>query len=216
MVGAGGVPTKSKGHSLNTNKASATTTNAHCEPKQCDQAAHRDWGHVVHAAVSLIDQCEQFVKDVPASVYATESVVMPGGTVGKHLRHLVDHYEAIIRAMGCAGTSDEVVDYDHREREVPMENSREDALRGLESLRTKVNNLRDHQPHRAMQVRVMISGAGHEATLMSSLARELAFATHHGVHHQAMMRAIAGEFGVEAAQDFGKAPSTINHESAKR
>ena len=204
---------EAKGHSLNTHKASATSANAHIESKQCDVLALQQWGHVLHAAVALIDQCEQFVKDVPAAVYATESVVMPGGTVGKHLRHLVDHYEAIVRA---AGTADEVIDYDHRERDVPMESSRDHALLGLQSLRVRVKTLRDVHPQRSVQVRVMVSGAGDEATLVSSLARELAFATHHGVHHQAMMRAIAGEFGVEAALDFGKAPSTINHETSVR
>lgn len=163
--------------------------------------------------MTLIDQCEHFVKDVPAAVYATESMVMPGGTVGKHLRHLVDHYEAIARVATAA---DEVVDYDHRERDVPMENSRDEALRGLSNLRTRVQSMRALPPARLIQVRVMVTGSGHEATLTSSLARELAFATHHGVHHQAMMRAIAGEFGVEAAPDFGKAPSTINHEVMKK
>lgn len=69
--------------------------------------------------------------------------------------------------------------------------------------------------HAPVRVRVMVSGDGAETELVSSLARELAFATHHAVHHQAMMRAIAGEFGVEASSDFGKAPSTINHEVVK-
>lgn len=207
---------------MNTRKASEiphTSTNLESKPgsksvQDSTSCADQEWASVVHAAINLIEQCEQFVKDVPAPVYATESMVMPGGTVGKHLRHLADHYEAIVRAT--VSTSEEVVNYDHRERDVPMESSREDALRGLESLRVRVKSLRDLQPNRLMQVRVMVSGAGHEATLTTSLARELAFATHHGVHHQAMMKAIAGEFGVEAATEFGKAPSTMNHEAAKR
>ncbi len=214
---------------MNTRKASAIPhSNTHLEPNPepkpdgksgrstaaCADSPCQEWASVVNAAINLIDQCEQFVKEVPAPVYATESMVMPGGTVGKHLRHLVDHYEAIVRA--AASACEEVVDYDHRERDVPMESSRDEALRGIDALRTNVRQLVDHQATRPVRVRVMVSSAGHEATLTSSLARELAFATHHGVHHQAMMKTIAGEFGVEASPDFGKAPSTLNHEVAKR
>jgi uncharacterized damage-inducible protein DinB len=62
----------------------------------------------------------------------------------------------------------------------------------------------------------MVAGDGSCATLSTTIGRELAFATHHGVHHQAMMRAIAGEFGVDVSPTFGKAPSTINHELSTR
>jgi hypothetical protein len=51
--------------------------------------------------------------------------------------------------------------------------------------------------------------------LVSTLGRELAFATHHAVHHQAMMKAIAFEFGVEVEECFGKAPATVNAERTR-
>ena len=47
------------------------------------------------------------------------------------------------------------------------------------------------------------------------LGRELAFAAHHGVHHNAMINAICAELGVATPHGFGKAPSTINHECDK-
>jgi hypothetical protein len=62
----------------------------------------------------------------------------------------------------------------------------------------------------------MLSGDGHEAELESTLGRELVFATHHAIHHHAMMSAIASEFGIKVGPDFGKAPSTINHERCGR
>ncbi len=166
---------------------------------------------VVDAARVLLSQCVTFVGDVPDSVYTAESQVMPGGTVGKHLRHVVDHYSAILR-----GRRDQsVIDYDRREREVPMENCRDSARRTLTGVAEEIASLAERDMHAPVRVRVMVSGDGAETELVSSLARELAFATHHAVHHQAMMRAIAGEFGVEASLDFGKAPSTINHEVVK-
>lgn len=166
---------------------------------------------VVDAARVLLAQCVTFVGDVPDAVYTAESQVMPGGTVGKHLRHVVDHYGAILRGR----RDDSVIDYDHRERDVPMENCRDSARRTLTRVAGEIAALVERDMHAPVRVRVMVSGDGAETELSSSLARELAFATHHAVHHQAMMRAIAGEFGVEASADFGKAPSTINHEAVK-
>ena len=61
-------------------------------------------------------------------------------------------------------------------------------------------------------VRVMVSAEGAEASLGSTLARELAFAVHHAVHHNAMIASIAGELGIACPAGFGKAPSTANHE----
>jgi hypothetical protein len=58
----------------------------------------------------------------------------------------------------------------------------------------------------------MLSGEGDEAELTSTFAREVAFATHHAIHHNAMIAAIAASFGVTIPAGFGKAPSTVNHE----
>lgn len=172
-----------------------------------------DWLNVLHAADTLLNQCESLVADLSDVVYTSESTVLPGGTVGKHLRHLVDHYHAIVSASG----NTQPIDYDHRLRDVPMELDRAHALRTLASLRRALVDLKPLGHAAPVTVRVMVTGDGTCATLGTTLGRELAFATHHGVHHQAMMRAIVGEFGVEITSDFGKAPSTIHHElSTKR
>ncbi|HZW10107.1 MAG TPA: hypothetical protein VFF69_09410, partial [Phycisphaerales bacterium] len=78
-------------------------------------------------------------------------------------------------------------------------------------LRTGVAGLRGAAGE-PVTIRVMLSEDGEEALLESTVAREVAFATHHGVHHVAMMKAIAGEMGIELAADAGKAASTIQYE----
>lgn len=158
----------------------------------------------------MLEQCETFVREVPGNVYASESQVLPGGTVGKHLRHVLDHYAAIVEPDVLRGVQE--VDYDHRDRDTPMETDRDAAIARVAALRERVAGLGRVSEATGLRVRVMVTGDGGEAVLGSTLARELAFATHHAVHHQAMMKAIAGEFGVEAGPEFGKAPSTINHE----
>ena len=163
-------------------------------------------GDVLGAAGALLDQCEIVVDAVGDADYAALSVVMQGGTIGKHLRHTLDHYAAIVGREG-----DEPIDYDHRERGVPIENDRAAARECIASLRAGIERLGGTGGDEVW-IRVMVSGDGREAVLRSTVAREVAFATHHGVHHVAMMKAIAREHGVSLDADVGKAPSTINYE----
>jgi hypothetical protein len=106
----------------------------------------------------------------------------------------------------------EVIDYDHRKRNTPIEGDKFLALDAIDELRIRLAGAASEGLCRPVVVRVMIDGEGSEVELASTLGRELAFATHHAVHHQAMMKAIAQEFGVEAEEGFGKAPSTVHAE----
>ncbi|MDX2147142.1 MAG: hypothetical protein SFZ23_06430 [Planctomycetota bacterium] len=165
-------------------------------------------GHLLQAADHLLCQCAGLIELIPDRVYATESRTIRGGTIGKHVRHVLDHYSAILTSLAdqCP------IDYDHRERGLSMEASREAAMEAIRETRSRIESLGSGTLAQRVRVRVMVSGDGSEVELDSTIGRELAFATHHAVHHQAMMKAMAAEFGVELSSEFGKAPSTINFE----
>lgn len=156
---------------------------------------------------ALIEQCERFVGALPAGVYSKPCAEFFGGTIGQHVRHAMDHFAAPVHE-GSAG----VIDYDHRERGTTVETDPRAAAAELRSLRRQFEQLDERAAARAVRVRVMLSGDGREVELVSTLARELAFAAHHAVHHHAMIAAIAQRHGVTPPAEFGKAPSTINHE----
>lgn len=159
------------------------------------------------AAIALLDQCSGFVRNASGPAYISESRVLKGGTIGKHLRHSLDHFRAALDGA----TFGTVVEYDRRERNVPMETDPAAALAAIESIRGRLCELGAESLATPIRVRVMLTGDGAEAELGSTLGRELAFATHHAVHHNAMLGAIAAEFGIQTGAEFGKAPSTINH-----
>lgn len=166
---------------------------------------------VAAAASAILGQCALFIGALPESVYARDSLALKGGTIGKHIRHTVDHFSA---ALACLD-SGEPIDYDNRVREVPMETSPALALDAIGSIRARLDALDGPAIGCPVKIRVMLAGDGTEATLDSSLGRELHFALHHAVHHHAMLKAIAGEFGVEVPAEFGLAPSTINYERSR-
>ncbi|TVQ63274.1 MAG: hypothetical protein EA378_03030 [Phycisphaerales bacterium] len=162
---------------------------------------------VALAAASTLAQCGALVRSASPEAYGAPSAILPGGTIGKHVRHTVDHYRAIVdREAGAC------IDYDRRERDVPMETEREAAIAEIEQLVGVVRGLDGAALAAPVRVRVMLTGDGGEAELESTVGREIAFAAHHAVHHQAMLRAIAVEHGVEAPAGFGKAPSTMEYE----
>jgi len=49
----------------------------------------------------------------------------------------------------------------------------------------------------------------------STVAREVAFAGHHALHHLAMMKIIANGYALDLPDSFGKAPSTTRFEATK-
>lgn len=163
---------------------------------------------VVAAADHILGQCADLVARTNAEMFSGPSRVLPGGTIGKHLRHIMDHFAAAAEAAST-GIS---IDYDHRERNVPMERDPRVAMDAIAAVRARLRDAAGKPMNTPVTVRVMLSGSGEEADLRSSAAREIFFAMHHAVHHQAMMRAIAAEFGVDMDVDFGKAPSTLNYE----
>ncbi len=162
---------------------------------------------LLRAADALLAQCAELVGAVGDAAYVRASGVLAGGTIGRHLRHTLDHYSAIL-ADAVGGRP---IDYDHRLRGVPIETDRAAAAEEIRTVRTALAGLRGVAAE-PVRIRVMLSGDGAEAVLASTVAREIAFATHHGVHHVAMMRAIAAECGLAVGAEVGKAPSTIHFE----
>lgn len=167
---------------------------------------------VVAAADHVLGQCADLIGRISDETFSSPSRVLPGGSIGKHLRHMIDHFSAAAEAA-ATGLS---IDYDHRERNVPMERDTRAALQAIGAVRARLREAAERPMSTPVTVRVMLSGSGELADLTSSAAREIFFAMHHAVHHQAMMRAIAAEFGTEVDVDFGKAPSTLNYERCER
>lgn len=162
------------------------------------------------AADAILVQCAQYIDAVDDEAYTFESRVVRGGTVGKHVRHILDHFR-------CAITTDctEAIDYDHRQRGGTVERDRGAARAEIATLRSLLGALGERQLGEAVTTRVMLCADGQTARLGSTRAREIFFAMHHAIHHNAILKAIGLELGLECPVGFGTAPSTINFEQAE-
>lgn len=161
----------------------------------------------ITAASALLDQCARFVRELDDHAYARTSGVIAGSTIGQHVRHALDHFAAAL-----SGNAERPIDYDHRDRDTPVERDRHAALAAIDGLCARLGALKGHDADTIVRVRVMLASSGQCAELSSTLARELAFATHHAIHHHAMIAAIARESGLSVPPGFDRAPSTLHHE----
>src|SRR3954467_6769134 len=54
---------------------------------------------LVAAADEVLSQCESLVQGATDAAYAADSQTMRGGTLGKHIRHTLDHFAAALEVV---------------------------------------------------------------------------------------------------------------------
>lgn len=162
---------------------------------------------------SLIDALQEALQqDLDLVRALTPEQYRAGGSghfkssVGMHLRHNLDHFEAFF-----AGFEDGQIDYESRSRNTQLEDIpgvAEDAIVGYLEQLQQMRALDD----RTLNIREE-SEAGVEARswLPSSIGREFQFLLGHTVHHNALIVMILDGQGVDLPEGFGVAPSTQRH-----
>ena len=132
------------------------------------------------------------------------------GPVGAHLRHLVEHYEALVNGITLG-----VVDYDGRPRDRQLETSTTLARDRLLWLRQALGLWTPDMLKRPVHVLGQGGITGDfDFCVTSSVGRELVFLASHAVHHFALLTEYLHRHGVPMPAHFGKAPGTVANEIA--
>lgn len=127
-------------------------------------------------------------------------------TLGKHVRHIIDHYDALLAGLDRGA---EVIDYEQRRRDESLEQWPHEAARHLATIEASLSALTG----RALPDRLTLGyPLDDEAlSLASSLNREIAFLTSHSIHHMAVIALLAEQSGIHLPESFGVHPSTLRH-----
>ncbi len=163
------------------------------------------------SAAALINfNCEVIDQSIALlALYDSHNPAAFSGPAGAHLRHIIEHYDALL-SPPAAG----VVDYDLRLRDRELERNIALARRRLQALRMRIAG-DTMPPETLLQVRGQGGLEGDfEFVITSSFGRELVFVASHALHHYALMRPYCQAAGISVSCDFGKAPSTVAHERA--
>lgn len=159
------------------------------------------------APAALIDFNCQLLDQALALVAAHSGQHAPAyaGPVGSHLRHVIEHLEALVfdRPEGQ-------VDYDSRRRDPVLERSPSLARERLLALQERLRAWPQAQLSSPVQV---LGQTGPEGDLRfacgSSFGRELAFLASHTLHHFALLKSHCQQQGIAVDPNFGKAPATV-------
>ncbi|KAJ3056016.1 hypothetical protein HK097_008356 [Rhizophlyctis rosea] len=191
---------------------------------------------IYRSILTFVDQLSAFVQSLPQTVTTSKGVedpftwpskVSPSSTVGKHLRHILDHIRLLFETCpylegdgdgkkGLEGRKTErewVVEYDKRIRDPAIETNRTTALTSIQKLKHAILHVQDlNLPSSTpLTTRFTLTPEEGDISLSSTLGREAWFVAHHGIHHEALMRAICLELQVPVKGDFGVAPATVKH-----
>lgn len=130
------------------------------------------------------------------------------GPVGVHLRHVIEHYEALL-----SGAERNAVDYDRRPRDSLLERCPVEARRRVIKLQTQLAPSHLLPLAHPIGVRGQSGPVGElNFTVDSTFGRELVFVASHAVHHFALLQPHCRQHGIDLGADFGKAPATVAHE----
>ena len=124
------------------------------------------------------------------------------GSVGAHVRHVLDHVTALTEAR------EGVVDYDSRQRGTLVEHHRVIAITELQRVALRLFALPQDAEQREVSLSAVITPDGARVGARSSVGRELVFVLSHTVHHQAIVALLLASAGWRVPERFGIAPST--------
>lgn len=153
--------------------------------------------------------------DLLATMAAADYIAKPlnaSGSIGGHVRHVLDHIQPWLRASEQVGKQVPArIDYESRERGTPVESDLQCGRDMLAEIHHRLDRLPDQWTRSAVEVIQMLNPALPAIVMPSSLSRELAFVISHTIHHQAMIAQIAETLDLSVPDGFGYAPATLVH-----
>jgi uncharacterized damage-inducible protein DinB len=152
----------------------------------------------------VLRQLDDLINAMTDGQYRTKPVGVVSSNVGGHVRHCLDHIDALL-----AGVERGMLDYDRRQRGTDVETSRQAAL---DVLRRQTGQLLAFPPNsadRPLRLSALVNSALPPVEVDTTVGRELAFVLSHTIHHNALIDVMARTLGVPVPERFGYAPSTI-------
>lgn len=159
---------------------------------------------LIQANIEVLEQFRQLLETVGRQGYAEAPALVDYG-VGRHLRHVLDHYHAL-----RAGLESGAVDYDLRDRNSAIESDFDLACETVRDWQRWLQAC--NVAERSLKVKSEISLTETRHTVVdSTLQRELCYVAAHSTHHLAYASLIARMLGAEIDTTVGLAPATASN-----
>jgi len=159
---------------------------------------------VINGSIESLEQMIEFIQSLSDDIYQKAPKPLFDSSIGQHLRHILDLYMALITANDL-----QAINYDVRRRGLALETNKDEGIKELILICDwlKSLDLELLELPTSISTEVSISSA-QNANLVSTVGREICFASSHLTHHLALMAAIAKFLGQKVSNDLGVAPTT--------
>ncbi len=160
----------------------------------------------VEGNLLVLEQAVEVLRRMEDATYSDGGAAPGISPVGVHFRHVLDHYRAFL-----SGLDGGRIDYDARDRQVPLERDRDLAIATALGFIADLGRLPSALGARPIEVTVRSVASDDTSPdwSSSSIKRELQFLVSHTVHHYALIKELLRRTGFEAGDEFGVAPSTL-------
>lgn len=134
-------------------------------------------------------------------------------SIGKHFRHILDHYLSFLK-----GLSAQHIYYDRRDRDIRIETDCKYAIDTLREIVDRLFKLKSEMNapdsrSRLLEVSLCTSVTdSNSAPVTTSIERELIFLHGHTTHHFAIIAGMLKLSKLPVSSEFGVAPSTLIYE----
>jgi hypothetical protein len=160
---------------------------------------------LIKTNIDILTQLKELLLQFSNEQYAKPLEVLSENTIGKHVRHVVEFYECLLK-----GVHQQEINYDKRERNLQIETNIEYTLNIIEGIIAALEQQKVDVPIKlAMEYQ-----ANETFHVTSTYFRELVYNIEHAIHHFAIMSiAVKASFPeITLAENFGTAYSTIQYQ----
>jgi hypothetical protein len=157
---------------------------------------------LIKTNLEILAQLKNLLLQFTNEQYAQPLPVLSENTIGKHVRHVVEFYECLLK-----GIHQEEINYDKRERNLQIETNIAYTINIIEGISAALEQQKVDVPIKlAMEYQ-----ANETFHVNSTYFRELVYNIEHAIHHFAIIAiAVKSSFPeINLAENFGTAYSTI-------
>ncbi len=154
---------------------------------------------LIHFNKKLLEDALNVLKLLDDTELACCPTPLHESSIGQHLRHIADHFSALIYS------NLETVDYQHRNRFTRMETSTLAATHRFRTLKKDMTLIEQG----ACRINAETGYQAQSVVLDSTRERELAFVASHTIHHFALVALLLRALQKSPPENLGIAPATL-------
>lgn len=161
---------------------------------------------MIESQLFILEQAKKYLMSVSKKQYI--QIISPSfiSSAGVHMRHILDHYHAVINGIESGR-----IDYDQRDRGGNIEVSPNAALQAIDAIITFLKKVTIGQQLKMIELSTEVSLQHKEvAVVKTTVAREIIFVGTHAIHHLASIKLIAQAQKITVDAELGVAPATAS------